>query len=98
MKSALYIICGVLWLIFGIAAGLFLLAFFAETAGVESDSALVLSFAQSISFETCVIRLVQGAGLFLITAFCFLVGLGLCSYGFAIRGEEGATKVEGPQA
>jgi hypothetical protein len=88
----MYIICGVLWLIFGIAAGLFLLAFFAETAGFESDNALVLSFVQSISLETGVIRLVHLAGLFLITAFCFLVGVGLCSYGFAIRGEDPAKK------
>ena len=90
----MYFICGVAWLVFGAVSGLFLLAYIAESAGFYSDNAIVLSFVQSISLETGIIRLIHVAGLFLIAAFCFLVGVGLCSYGFAMRGEGAAKEDE----
>jgi hypothetical protein len=98
MKSAMYIVCGIIWLVFGFAAGFLFLAYIAETSGFYSEDAGLLSFLQPFSLETGVIQLIHMAGLFLITAFCFLVGVGLCSHGFAVRGEGAAEDAERSQA
>jgi hypothetical protein len=91
----LFILCGLCWLLFGIGSGFFLLAYFAAGLGWSASDWFGQFFMPSLSLEINLIWFIHLVGLLLITAFCFLVGVGLCSYGYALQAENHPKKNEG---
>jgi hypothetical protein len=84
MKKALYLICGFCWFLFGLGFGFFLLRYLADGAGLQALTSGPVIFGQPITAGSIMTGLMQGTGLFLASAFCLFVGLGLCSHGLGL--------------
>ncbi len=80
MNRLLFLICGICWLGFGAGGGFFLLQFLANGAGATDLGPLGPG---AVSPAGAMVGLVHLCGFFILTAFCFLVGIGLFSYGLA---------------
>jgi hypothetical protein len=88
MKRILYLGCGICWFAFGAGFGLVLLQYFAHGAGLQDLGPRWLIFSQAVSSGTVLFGFVQVAGLFVLSALCFLVGIGLCLHGFLPRADD----------
>lgn len=86
MNRLLFLICGICWLGFGAGAGFFLLQFLAHGAGAADIGSAGFG---GVSPAGAMIGLVHFAGFSLLAAFCFLIGIGLLSYGMASGREDG---------
>jgi hypothetical protein len=78
MKRLMFLFCGICWLGFGLGFGFFLLQYLGNGAG---SSEIAPAGRLGVSPAGTLIGLVHFAGFFLLSAFCFLVGIGLFSYG-----------------
>lgn len=86
MNRFLFLICGICWLGFGAGFGFFLLQYLANGAGSTDIGPVGFT---PVSPAGTLIGLVHLAGLFVLSAFCFLVGIGLFSYGLVSHREAG---------
>jgi hypothetical protein len=76
MKRVLFFLCGLCWIAFGIVAGLFACRFLFD--GGDSQVSILQIFAP-VSAGSVLLGLVHVAGFCALSAFSFLVGVGLCS-------------------
>ena len=97
MKRVTFIICGLCWLVFGLGSGLFLLQYATHGAGLQDVGPVFSFFGTTVSPESVFIGLVHIVGLFMISAVCFAIGIGLCSHGISARREVSREKTEPPK-
>jgi hypothetical protein len=97
MKRVTFIICGLCWLVFGLGSGLFLLQYMTHGAGLQDVGPVLSSFGTAVSPGSVFIGLVHIVGLFMISAVCFAIGIGLCSHGISARREVSREKTEPPK-
>lgn len=88
MKRALFLVCGLCWFMFGLGFGFFLVQYLAQGAGLQDFGPAWPVFNQAITSGSIMMGMLHGMGLFLASAFCFVVGLGLFSYGLASRRDD----------
>jgi hypothetical protein len=76
MKRVLFFICGVCWMVFGVAAG----AFAWQSLFASSDSqSFFLQILTPVSAGSVLVGLVHVVGYCLLSVLGFIVGIGLCS-------------------
>ena len=80
MKRAMFIFCGLTWFLFGLFVGFLSLRYLAGGAGSQ-DSAAILQIFGPVSSSSVLVGLVHVAGLFTLTVFCLLIGVGLFLHG-----------------
>jgi hypothetical protein len=97
MKRAMFFICGVCWFAFGAGFGLFLLQYAANGAGLQDVGPRWLIPGQAVSPGSVLVGLVHVVGLFTLSAFCFVVGIGLCLRGSVSFPENPSGKTEPPE-
>lgn len=68
---------------FGAGFGFFLLQYMANGAGLQDVGPLLPFFRPPVSSESILIGLVHSVGLFMISALCFVIGIGLCLHGIS---------------
>lgn len=81
MKRVLFVICGICWLMFGAGFVIFLFQYLAQGGGLQDLGPLRPTTGHPVTSGSLLAGLVHGVGLVLASVFCFLVGIGLCSYG-----------------
>lgn len=89
MKRLMFLICGICWLGFGSGFGLFLLHYVTNGAGLQDLGPQRWMIGHAISSGSVSLGFVHAAGLFMLSALCFLIGIGLCSSGLASSRENG---------
>jgi uncharacterized membrane protein YqhA len=97
MKTVMFIICGLCWFVFGLGFGLFLLQYMAHGAGLQDVGSVLPSFGTAVSPGSVLIGLVHVVGLYMISALCFVIGIGLCSHGISLRRDDNHEKAEHPK-
>jgi hypothetical protein len=88
MKRMLYLGCGICWFAFGAGFGLFLLQYVTDGAGWQDLGPRWLISSQAVTSGSVLVGFVHAAGLFALSALCFLVGIGLCLCGLHPRAED----------
>ena len=79
MKRLLFLLCGLCWIASGIVAGVFGCRFVFAGGGSQTSGLQILA---PVSSGGILLGLVHLVGFFALSAFCLLVGMGLCSYSF----------------
>jgi uncharacterized membrane protein YqhA len=97
MKRVMFIICGLCWFVFGLGFGLFLLQFMVHGAGLQDVGPVVPYFGTAVSPGSVLIGLAHIVGLFMISALCFVIGIGLCSHGISSRRDDNHEKADHPK-
>ncbi len=69
IKSTMMVVCGLCWLAFALAIGLFLLPYIAEGAGLQI-------FGFGVSSTSVLIGLVHVVGFVAAGSLCFVIGVG----------------------
>lgn len=80
MKRAMFLFCGLCWLLFGVAAGMFSWRYLLDGADSQ-DSVFALQTLAPVSSGSILVGLVHVVGFFALTALCLLIGIGLFLYG-----------------
>ena len=97
MKRVMFIIYGLCWFVFGLGFGLFLLQFMVHGAGLQDVGPVVPYFGTAVSPGSVLIGLAHIVGLFMISALCFVIGIGLCSHGISSRRDDNHEKADHPK-
>jgi len=84
MKRVLFVICGLCWIGFGIAAGAF--AYRCLLVGGDSQSSILQILAPA-SAGSVLVGLIHTVGFCALYVLCFVVGISLCSYSFEPRSD-----------
>jgi hypothetical protein len=79
MKRVLFLLCGLCWIAAGIVAGFFGCRF--VFFGGDSQTS-ILQILTSVSSGGVLFGLIHLVGICALSAFCFVIGIGLCSYFF----------------
>jgi hypothetical protein len=74
MKRAMFLFCGICWLAFGLAAGVFAWRYLADGGGMQSSG--FLFFAPMLT-GSVLLGLLQLTGFFALIVLCFAIGIGL---------------------
>jgi hypothetical protein len=84
----MFLVCGICWFAFGLGFGLFLLQYVGHGAGLQDLGSRWLISSQAVSPGSVLVGLIHVAGLFTLSAFCFIVGIGLSLHGLVSHREE----------
>ena len=80
MKRAMFLFCGVCWLLFAVAAGIF--SWWYLLGGADSqDTVFALQILSPVSSGSILVGLVHVVGFVTLTVFCLLIGTGLLLHG-----------------
>lgn len=88
MKRVLFLLCGLCWIASGIVAGVFGCRFLFD--GGDSQTS-ILQILAPVTSGSILVGLIHTVGFFVLSSFCFLVGIGLCSYCFEPRKDDDVT-------
>ena len=91
IKSTMMVVCGLCWLAFALAIGLFLLPYIAEGAGLQI-------FGFGVSSTSVLIGLVHVVGFVAAGSLCFVIGVGLYAHGLVPAPQAQIGTTERPKA
>jgi hypothetical protein len=87
MKRLLFFLCGLCWIASGIVAGVFGCCFL---FGCDDSQTAILQIFVPVSAGSALVGLIHTVAFLVLSGFCFLVGIGLCSYCFESRKDDDA--------
>jgi hypothetical protein len=79
MKRVLLFLCGLCWIVAGIVAGVFGCRFLFDSGDSQTS---ILQILEPVSSGSVLLGLIHVVGFCALSGFCFLIGIGLCSYIF----------------
>lgn len=94
MKRAVFLFCGICWLVFGVGFGLVLVQYLVRGAGIQEFGPVWPVFSPLVSSGSVLVGLVHVVGLCAICSVCFAIGIGLCARGLVAYPDRAEEKPE----